>query len=86
MISQSAYQDLVKSKKFVYNNTTYVLDEKEEKSSVTVDGKSVDAFHVIAQIDKTEMWIIKNPNFPLICKVTENPLGINFTLVKILDK
>jgi len=86
MISQSAYQDLVKNKKFVYNNTTYVLDEKEEKSSVAVDGKSVDAFHVKAQIDKTEMWIIKNSDFPLICKVTENPLGINFTLVKIVDK
>jgi len=86
MISQSAYQDLVKNKKFVYNNTTYVLDEKEEKSNVAVDGKSVDTFYVKAQIDKTEMWIIKNPDFPLICKVIENPLGINFTLVKIVDK
>ncbi|KFC58926.1 hypothetical protein FEM08_22810 [Flavobacterium gilvum] len=86
MISQSAYQDLLKNKKFIYNNTTYVLDEKVEKSSVAVDGKSVDAFHVIAQIDKTEMWIIKNPDFPLICKITENPLEINFTLVKIADK
>jgi hypothetical protein len=86
MISQSAYQDLLKNKKFIYNNTTYVLDEKAEKSSVTVDGKSIDAFHVVAQIDKTEMWIIKNPDFPLICKITENPLGINFTLVKITDK
>lgn len=85
MISQSAYQDLVKNKKFVYNNTTYVLDEKTDKNSVVLDGKSVDAFHVTAQIDKTEMWIIKNPDFPLICKMTENPLGINFLLVKIED-
>ncbi|KAF2336939.1 hypothetical protein [Flavobacterium daemonense] len=85
MISQSAYQDVVKNKKFVYNNTTYVLDENE-KSNVVLEGKSVDAYHVKAQIDETEMWIIKNPEFPLICKVTKNPLGINFTLVKIVDK
>jgi len=86
MISQSGYQDLVKNKKFVYNNTTYVLDEKADKNGVVIEGKSVDAFHVIAEIDKTEMWIVKNPAFPLICKITENPLGINWTLVKIVDK
>jgi hypothetical protein len=86
MISQSAYQDLVKNNKFVYNTTTYVLDTNTDKSSVSIDGKSVDALHVIAQIDETEMWIVKNPEFPLICKMTKNPLGINWTLVKIVDK
>lgn len=85
MISQSAYQDLLKNKKFVYNNTTYVLDEKTDSNPVVIDGKSVEALHVVAQIDETEMWIVKNPDFPLICKMTKNPLGINFTLVKIMD-
>jgi hypothetical protein len=86
LISQSAYQDLLKNKKFIYNNTTYVLDEKPGQSAVAVEGKSIDALHVVAQIDETEMWIIKNPDFPLICKMTKNPLGINWTLVKIVDK
>ncbi len=86
MISQSAYQELLKNKKFVYNNTTYVLDENADKNSFALDGKPVDTLHVIAQIDETEMWIVKNPNYPLICKMTKNPLGINFTLVKIEDK
>ena len=85
MISKSAYQDLVKNKKFVYNNTTYVLDEKTDSNPVEIDGKTVDALHVVAQIDETEMWIVKNQDYPLICKMTKNPLGINFTLVKIED-
>lgn len=85
MISQSAYQDLVKNNSFVYNNTTYVLDKNEDKEGVSIDGKFVDALHVIAQIDETEMWIVKNPEFPLICKIKKNPLGINFTLVKVVD-
>ncbi|MEP7095927.1 MAG: hypothetical protein ABI793_17815, partial [Flavobacterium sp.] len=84
MISQSAYQDLLKNKKFIYNNTTYVLDETDKKS-VDMEGKVLDTLHVIAQIDETEMWIVKNPEYPLICKVTKNPLGINWTLVKIVD-
>lgn len=86
MISQSAYQDLVKNNRFIYNNTTYVLDQNADQNSVIIEGKSVDVFHVIAQIDETEMWIVKNPEFPLICKLTKNPLGINWTLVKITDK
>lgn len=86
MISQLAYQDLVKNNQFIYNNTTYVLDKNVDKSPVVIDGKTVDALHVVAQIDETEMWIVKNPDFPLICKMTKNPLGINFTLVKMEEK
>lgn len=86
MISQSAYQDLVKNNSFIYNNTTYILDQNTDKNTVAIEGKQVDALHVIAQIDETEMWIVKNPEFPLICKITKNPLGINWTLVKITDK
>ena len=86
MISQSAYQDLVKNNRFIYNNTTYVLDQNADQNSITIDGKGVDVMHVIARIDETEMWIVKNPEFPLICKITKNPLGINWTLVKIVEK
>ena len=85
MISQSAYQELLKNNKFIYNNTTYVLDDKVDGNPVAIDGKIINALHVVAQIDETEMWIVKNPDFPLICKMTKNPLGINFTLVKIVD-
>ncbi|KAF2336623.1 hypothetical protein [Flavobacterium ginsenosidimutans] len=85
MISQSAYQNLVKNNSFVYNNTTYILDKNEDKNGVLIDGKSIDALHVKAQIDETEMWIVKNPEFPLICKIIKNPLGINPTLVKVVD-
>jgi len=85
MISRLAYQNLVKNSSFVYNNTTYVLDKNNDKNSISIDGKTVETLHVIAQIDETEMWIVKNPEFPLICKVIKNPLGINPTLVKVID-
>lgn len=85
MISRSAYQDLVKNGSFVYNSTTYVLD-KEDKNGVSIDGKTVETLHVIAKIDETEMWIVKNTEFPLICKIIKNPLGINPTLVKVVDQ
>lgn len=85
MISKSAFKDLVTNNKFVYNNTTYVLN-KESQVEVLIDGKTLDVLHVIAQIDETEMWILNNPNFPLICKISKNPLGVNCTLVTITEK
>lgn len=86
MISRSAYQDLVQNNKFVYNNTTYDLVNQKTNDEVVLEGKAIDVLHVKAQIDETEFWIIKNPNFPLICKVDKNPLGIDFTLLKIEQK
>ncbi len=83
MISQAAYQNLLKNSQFIYNNTTYDLDKNEEKDPILLNGKKVDTWHVVAQIDETEMWIVKNPEFPLICKIAKNPLGINFTLTEI---
>jgi hypothetical protein len=85
IISKSAYQDLLKNNQFVYNETTYVLDKSEESNPVIIDGILLSTLHVVAQIDNTEMWILQNPDFPLICKVTENPLGINFTLTEIMN-
>lgn len=84
MISRSAYQDLMANNTFIYNNTTYVLDEKNAGKNTQIDGKPVDTIHVTAEIDQTEMWIIKNPDFPLIYKIIKNPLGINFTLEKMV--
>jgi hypothetical protein len=84
MISRSAYEDLVKNNKFIYNNTKYVLDDSIAKNDIKIDGKPVSTIHVTAEIDQTEMWIIKNPDFPLICKIAKNPLGIDFTLMKIV--
>jgi hypothetical protein len=86
MISQSAYQDLLKNNQFVYNNTTYVLDKSEEKNPVVIDGKALNTLHVVAQTDNTELWILQNPDFPLLCKVDKNPLGINFTLTEIVGQ
>ena len=83
IISKSAYQDLLKNNQFVYNKTTYVLDKSEESNPVIINGISLSTLHVIAQIDNTEMWILQNPDFPLLCKVTNNPLGINFVLTEI---
>ncbi|WP_111307894.1 hypothetical protein [Confluentibacter sediminis] len=86
VISKSAYQDLLKNHEFIYNETTYVLDKNEETKPMIIDGMALSTLHVVAQIDNTELWILQNPEFPLLCKVDKNPLGINFTLTEIVGR
>ena len=85
LISRSAFQDLLKKNRFVYNHTTYVLDTAGtgQDRELEVPGKTLDVLHVKAQIDATEMWILNDPDFPVICRMIKNPLGINFSLTSV---
>lgn len=85
LISRSAFQNLLKNNRFVYNQTTYVLDKSGTGTDqeLEVTGKMLDVLHVTAQIDATEMWILNDPDFPVICRMIKNPLGINFSLTSV---
>ncbi len=77
-ISQAAFQSLVTEKSFVYNHTIYRL--QKEEGSFNLRGRSYPLLKVIADIDGTELWIAKNPTLPLICKVSNSPLSIDWII------
>lgn len=78
IVSRRAWKSLKEKNYFTYNGTTYrkvndnVTELKEYK------GKKLT--HVLGDIDLTNMWIIDNEEFPLIYKVADNPLGIDWTV------
>ncbi|MGE4586149.1 MAG: hypothetical protein AB7D05_02275 [Mangrovibacterium sp.] len=83
LISRSAYQNLIKTNQFIYDETTYMLDtlQANYNSFLELNNKKLPVLHVKTRVDETEMWILKNPDFPLICKLDLNPLGINYSLI-----
>jgi len=81
LISKSAFSTLKKDKKLVYNNTTYILRENEPLFQA--GGLQLDVLHVVGQEESGDLWILNNPDFPLICQVSNNPLGINFSMIAI---
>lgn len=80
MISVAAFDKLAQTGEFVYSNTTYRLKEKQR---MPIGNKTLDVFYVIADIDETEMWIWDNRSLPLICRIENNPLEINFYFEKM---
>lgn len=80
VISKAAFKALKKDKRFIYNNTTYILKDGEPFKSGDQD---LDVIHVTGLEEAGDMWILNDPDFPLICQFRNNPLGINFTVTSI---
>lgn len=83
IISKKAFQDFRKSKKFFYNNTTYALVIDAKDDLFKIGGLMVDVLHVKGVEEAGDLWILNDPEFPLICQIRNNPLGINFTVTAI---
>jgi hypothetical protein len=84
MISKSAFKDLLQKHQFIYDNTVYELkDDEPNQNAVMLGGQPVDVLHVVAQNETTQLWILNNPDFPFVCQIKGNPLGIDIKLNSI---
>ena len=83
IISKAAFKTLKRMRKMVYNNTTYVLKDDNKEKPFTIGGQELDVLHVTGMEEAGDLWILNNPEFPLICQFKNNPLGIDFTVTAI---
>ncbi|GAB3639120.1 hypothetical protein GCM10027422_47110 [Hymenobacter arcticus] len=80
LLSKSAYATLLAQHRFEYNNTVYDLRDDITAHPLLLGGQPLDVLHVVAQGDATELWILRNATFPIVCQMTHNPLGVNYLL------
>ena len=83
MLSRSAYATLLAQHHFTYNNTVYDLRDDLGAHPLLLGNQPLDVLHVVAQGDATELWILRNATFPVICQMTHSPLGANMVLTAI---
>jgi hypothetical protein len=83
MLSKSAYTTLLAQHRFVYNNTVYDLRDDLGAHPLLLGGQPLDVLHVVAQGDATELWILRNAAFPIVCQMAHSPLGVNMVLTAI---
>ena len=68
-ISRRAYAELLATGQFVYDDITWrTIDETD------------DFVHVQADVDRTEMWLSKRHELPLVLQMKHNPLGIDWNI------
>ena len=77
MISQSAFRELKRNGKFTYNGMTYYQTENNLNDS------SPTLIKVTEPLEGTEMWILDNLSLPIIWKMANNPIEINWEVEQV---
>lgn len=73
VLSHSAYKLLKEQNTFVYNGTTYSVVRETNEHAL-----GCPLIHVRDAAEGGEMWILDNPQLPLVWRMRNNPLGINW--------
>jgi hypothetical protein len=80
-ISKDAYNDMISKQEFNFDDLKYAV--KTDDQIIKMNDKQLDVIHAIATNGKGEIWILKNPDFPLICKTKDNAHGLDLSLISI---
>jgi hypothetical protein len=64
----------------VYLVSVGIADYPGTKHDLRVSDQDANTIHVRADIDQTEMWISLKDDLPLVLKMKNNPLGIDWLI------
>jgi len=77
-LSKDTFSNLASSKAFELNGLKFAVTEGAP--AYLLDGKETDTFYAVSANGKTKIWVLNNPDFPLICKIEGAQQGIDLTL------
>lgn len=80
-LSKDTFTSLRDNKAFELNGLKFKVEEGVP--AFQLDGKELDTFYAVSEKGKTKLWVLNNPDFPLICKIEGTPQGIDLTLNSI---
>ena len=81
-ISKDAFSNLIKNQAFEYNDIKYSV-APTDTANIELNNKPLDVIHAVATNGKGEIWVLNNPDFPLICRTKNNADGTDLNLVGI---
>jgi hypothetical protein len=80
LISKAAYKSLVDNKGFTYNGMKFKV--KTDAPAMKIGGKEIDATAISTEDGKLQLWILNNPNLPLIVQTAGMPIDMVVTEIK----
>ena len=81
IISKSAFKILSDTKAFTYSGVKFKV-KSPETAVLKISGKEIDAFHVISEDGKEELWILNNAAFPFIVQSVGQATDIVISEIK----
>ncbi|RYY26241.1 MAG: hypothetical protein EOP41_04690 [Sphingobacteriaceae bacterium] len=83
ILSKTTFGNLTANKTFELNGQTFTVTN--DATPFKINDKEADVFYAVTANGKTKLWILNNPDFPLICKLTGGPQGIDLNLQSIKE-
>jgi hypothetical protein len=78
ILSKDAYRSMIDNKSFVLNG--YTFEVQADTSTFAINDKRADITYAITQKGHREIWVLNNPDFPIICKAHKVTPYIDFWL------
>lgn len=83
ILSKNTFTNLTTNKTFELNGQTFTVTV--DATPFKINNQEADVFYAVTANGKTKLWILNNPDFPLICKLIGGPQGIDLTLNSIKE-
>jgi len=83
VLPKSIYSDAVKNKAFELNGFKFAVIA--DTATYKINNKVTDIMHAVSANGKNEIWILNNPDYPLICQGKGVTRGIDFYLTAIKE-
>jgi hypothetical protein len=83
VLSKNTFTNLTTNKTFELNGQTFTVTA--DTTVYKINDKEADVFYAVTANGKTKLWILNNPDFPLVCKLQGGPQGIDLSLNSIQE-
>lgn len=83
LLSKDAYKSMVENKTFMLNG--YTFNVQADTSTFTINNKIANITVATTQRGHRKIWILNNPDFPIICKAQKVTPYIDFWLTAIKE-
>ncbi len=83
VLSKNTFTNLTTNKTFELNGQTFKVTD--DTAPYKINDKEADVFYAVTANGKTKLWILNNPDFPLICKLEGGPQGIDLSLKSLQE-
>lgn len=82
-LSRDLFKSLVNNKTFTLSGRAYNM--QPDTSNFKINDKPADVFYAVSVKGDRELWILDNPDFPLICRSRRAAKALDFYLVSVLN-
>jgi len=83
ILSKNTYKSAVTTKTFQLNG--YTFNVKSDTATFKINKKDADVFYAVSTKGNRQIWVLNNPDFPLICKSRKVTSYIDFEIVSLTE-